>query len=75
MTLSLPRMIGLFNSLSHRPPTAQGLIASHWQPAALPPAESPGFLHAGFAAFEPDLAGEIRQALGEQAARREGDVP
>jgi hypothetical protein len=75
MTLSLPHMFSLFNSLPHLsrchlPPVEPS--ARHPEPL-LPP-RSPGFLHAGFAPFEPDLTHEIRQALGERAARRVGDV-
>jgi hypothetical protein len=44
------------------------------QSQTAPSADSPGFLHAGFTPFEPDLTNEIRQALGEDAARRAGDV-
>jgi hypothetical protein len=60
MMLSLSRLSGLFNGLPHLPP------------AASPRDESPGFLHAGFASFEPDLTQEIRQGLGESAARDAG---
>ena len=77
MTLSFPRMFSLFHGLPHLPPRiAQADAATdrqHQTPRL--PAESPGFLHAEFAPFEPDLTDEIRQALGEQAARRAGDVP
>jgi hypothetical protein len=71
-------MFNLFNGLS---PAAQRLAPPAEAPgrkshSASPPAtDSPCFLHAGFAPYEPDLTGEIRQALGEQAARRSGDVP
>ncbi|MGA3403317.1 MAG: hypothetical protein ABSC95_29225 [Acetobacteraceae bacterium] len=77
MMLSLPRMFNLLHGLPHLPPRlAQPTAAPGRRPTASPlPAESPGFLHAGFAPFEPDLTGEIRQALGEEAARRAGDVP
>jgi hypothetical protein len=70
-------MFSLFNGLPHLPPRiAQSDAAADRQhPTPRLPAESPGFLHAGFAPFEPDLTHEIRQALGEQAARRAGDVP
>ena len=76
MMLSCPRMFSLFNGLPPPPPRpSQPIEAAGRQPLVPPPAESPGFLHAGFAPFEPDLTHEIRQALGEQAARRAGDVP
>jgi hypothetical protein len=78
MVLSLSRISSLFNGLSHLPhhlaqPAADSGVAAAG--ASPPPADDPGFLHAGFAPLEPDLTGEIRQALGEEAARREGDVP
>jgi hypothetical protein len=78
MMLSLPRIYNLFNELSPAstrptPPTQAPGRPPH--SASPPAADSPGFLHGGFAPFEPDLTGEIRQALGEQAARRSGDVP
>lgn len=77
MVLSLPRMFSRFNGLPHmsrRP--ARPLEPGHPSLGPSPLAdESPGFLHGGFAPFEPDLTGEVRQALGEQAARRSGDVP
>jgi hypothetical protein len=66
-------MFNLFNGL---PRPSPGLAETPDRPALPPrPAESPGFLQAGFAPFEPDLTHEIRQALGEQAARRAGDMP
>jgi hypothetical protein len=65
MMLSLPRMFSLFNGLSH-PPLR---LLQQQQDGC------PGFLGAGFARFEPDLAHEIRQAAGEQAARRVEDRP
>jgi hypothetical protein len=84
MTLSLPHMFSLFNGLPHSPrhnvppvePSVQPPIAPSAQhPAPLLPPWAPGFLHAGFAPFEPDLTKEIRQAPGEQAALRAGAVP
>jgi len=77
MMLSFPRMFSLFNGLPHLPPriAQPDAAADRQHPAPLLPDESPGFLHAEFAPFEPDLTHEIRQALGEQAARRAGDVP
>jgi hypothetical protein len=75
MMLSLPRMFSLFNGLPHLPlRLAEPIEASERRPPRVG-TESPGFLHAGFAPFEPDLAQEIRQGLGEQAARRVGDAP
>lgn len=74
MMLSLPRMFSLFNDLPHLPRRLAELIEV---PDRQPPqagTESPGFLHSGFVPFEPDLTQEIRQALGEQAARRAGDL-
>jgi hypothetical protein len=78
MVFSVPRMFRLFNGLPH---VSYNLA----QPAAVrcrrpptpspPPDESPAFLHTEFIPFEPDLVQEIRQALGEQAARRTGDAP
>jgi hypothetical protein len=74
MMLSLPRMLSLFNGLPHPPlRIAEPIEASDQRPPRLP-AESPGFLHAGFAPFEPDLTHEIRQGIGERAARRMGDL-
>ena len=74
MMLSLPRMLSRSNGLPHLPPhLAQPIEASGPQPKRA--ADSPGFLHAGFASFEPDLTDEIRQGLGEDAARRAGDEP
>jgi hypothetical protein len=75
MMLSFPRMFSLFNGLPHLPPriAQPDAAADRQHPTLLD--ESPGFLRAGFAPFEPDLTHEIRQALGEQAARRAGDVP
>jgi len=77
MVLSLSRLSSLFNGLPHLPHwLAQPVEGSRRQPpvaSPLPP-DDPGFLHAGFAPYEPDLAQEIRQGLGEEAARREGDV-
>jgi hypothetical protein len=72
MMLSLPRMFCLFNGLPRpsRGPAQPGAASDR-----PPPDDSPVFLHAGFAPFEPDLTQEIRQALGEQAARRAGDAP
>lgn len=78
MVLSLPRMFNLFNGLSPASPRFTTPAEAPDRPAncASPPeADSPFFLHGGFASFEPDLTGEIRQALGEQAARRSGDMP
>jgi len=76
MMLSFPRMFSLFNTLPHPPlRLAQPIEAPVRRPPALPPAASPGFLQAGYAPFEPGLTHEIRQALGEQAARHAGDVP
>ncbi len=77
MMFSLHRMFSLFNGwphLPHRP--AQPIEAPDRQsPAPPPPAESPGFLHPEFAPFEPDLTQEVRQALGEEAARHVGEAP
>ena len=79
MTLSLPRMFSLFNGLPHLPHRLTQPVEAYGRPASAPspslPADSPGFLHAGFAPFEPDLTDEIRRGLGEEAARRAGDVP
>lgn len=79
MMLSFPRMFGLFNGQPHprRPLTQPTEAPDHQQQHAKPllAAESPSFLHPGFAPFEPDLTNEIRQVLGEDAARRAGDVP
>jgi len=78
MVLSFPRMFSLFNGSSpasqHLAPPAEA-PGRQPHPASPPATDSPGFLHGGFAPFEPDLTGEIRQALGEQVARRSGDVP
>jgi hypothetical protein len=75
MMLSFPRMLSLFNGVQHLPPRlAEPNEASNWRPAQSRTG-SPGFLHAEFIPFEPDLTQEIRQGLGEQAARRVGDVP
>lgn len=77
MMLSLPRMFNFFNGLPHRPPSrAEPFATPEGQPlSATPATDSPGFLQGEFASFEPDLTTEIRQVLGEQAARRAGDVP
>ena len=76
MVLSLPRLSSLFNGLPHLAWCISQLEeASGRQCPPSLPADDPRFLHAGFAPLEPDLTGEIRQALGDQAARREGDVP
>lgn len=75
--LSLPRMFSLFNGLPHPSPhlTQPAEAPDPRHPNPLRTGESPGFLHAGFAPFEPDLTQEIRQALGEQAAHRAGERP
>jgi hypothetical protein len=68
-------MFSLFNGLPHLPLRLTEPIEAFDRPPPRSPAESPGFLHGGFAPFEPDLTQEIRQGIGEQAARRAGDVP
>jgi hypothetical protein len=69
-------MFSLFNGLPHPSRRSAEPLESGRPPSGPSPFpdESPAFLHAGFAPFEPGLTGEIRQALGEQAARRTGDV-
>ncbi|HTB42504.1 MAG TPA: hypothetical protein VK741_02675 [Acetobacteraceae bacterium] len=74
MMLSLPRMFSLFNGLPHLPRRRAELIEVSDRRPPQAGTESPGFLHSGFVPFEPDLTQEIRQALGEQAARRAGDL-
>ncbi len=78
MMLSLSRISSLFNGLPHLPhrltQPEEGARGELRSASPLPP-DDPGFLHGGFAPLEPDLTGEIRQALGEETARREGDVP
>jgi hypothetical protein len=79
MALSLSRMFSLFNGLPHLPHGHPQPGEASGRPASAPPPsqppDSPGFLHAGFAPFEPDLTDEIRRGLGEEAARRAGDEP
>jgi len=77
MMLSLHRMFNLLNSLSYpsRHPRWPVETSDRQPPTRALPAGSPSFLHPEFAPFEPDLTQEIRQALGEQAARSAGDVP
>jgi hypothetical protein len=77
MMLSLPRMFSLFNGLPHPPHRFVQPIAAPDQRRSPPLQQDgcPGFLGAGFARFEPDLTHEIRQAVGEQAARRVEDRP
>jgi hypothetical protein len=71
-------MFSRFSGLSHLAyPLLQVDAPGSRQPAAPAQraADGPVFLHSEFAPFEPDLTGELRQALGEAAARRVGDVP
>ncbi len=77
MMLSLPRKFSLFNGLPQRPLRLNEPVeTAHPQsPMAPRPVESPGFLPAGFAPYEPDPTQEFRQAPGEQAARRAGAEP
>jgi hypothetical protein len=73
MILALPRMFNPFAALPH--PSLTASMGSRRAAAASRGDEGPVFNHAGFATLAPDLTGELRQALGDQAARDAGDVP
>jgi hypothetical protein len=73
MKLSFPSMLSRLNGLPHLPGHVAELPET---PKPQPHTdESPGFLRAGFAPFEPDLTQELSRALGTRAARHMGDRP